>query len=94
LWGSHATTFLAGVRHDVGVEPTTIILRNVVIHEAYGKFNLINNNTSILVYRFLFTFHSIEYYADYSPISIGNGDYGTQVFTDQSIPEIIDFKQR
>jgi hypothetical protein len=41
LWGSHATTFLAGVTHDVGVEPTTIILRNVVIHEAYGKFNLI-----------------------------------------------------
>ncbi|WJX45162.1 hypothetical protein P8452_32062 [Trifolium repens] len=63
LWGSHATTFLAGVRHDVGVEPTTIILRNVVIHEAY----------------------------DYSPISIGNGDYGTKVFTDQSITEI---KQR
>ncbi|KAK2423544.1 replication protein A 70 kDa DNA-binding subunit B [Trifolium repens] len=65
LWGSHATTFLAGVSHDVGVEPTTVILRNVVIHEAY----------------------------EYSPISIGNGDYGTQVFTDQSITEIIDFKQ-
>ncbi|WJX29655.1 hypothetical protein P8452_18271 [Trifolium repens] len=65
LWGSHATTFLAGVRHDVGVEPTTVILRNVVIHEAY----------------------------EYSPISIGNGDYGTQIFTDQSIAEIIDFKQ-
>ncbi|WJX71841.1 hypothetical protein P8452_55790 [Trifolium repens] len=65
LWGSHATTFLDGVRHDVGVEPTTVILRNVVIHEAY----------------------------EYSLISIGNGDYGTQVFTDQSITEIIDFKQ-
>ncbi|KAK2406773.1 hypothetical protein QL285_042463 [Trifolium repens] len=65
LWGDHATTFLAGVRHDVGVEPTTVILRNVVIHEAYED----------------------------SPISIGNGDYGTQVFTDQSIAEIIEFKQ-
>ncbi|KAK2360584.1 hypothetical protein QL285_085837 [Trifolium repens] len=65
LWGSHATTFLAGVRHDVGVEPTTVILRNVVNHEAY----------------------------EYSPISIGNGDYGTQIFTDQSIAETIDFKQ-
>jgi hypothetical protein len=94
LWGSHATTFLDGVRHDVGVEPTTVILRNVVIHEAYGKFNLIDKNKSHQIYSFVFSFHSIVFYAEYSPISIGNGDYGTQVFTDQSITEIIDFKQR
>jgi hypothetical protein len=58
------------------------------------KFNLINNRTYHIVYRILFIFHWIKYYAEDSPISIGNGDYGTQVFTDQSIAEIIEFNQR
>ncbi|KAK2410307.1 hypothetical protein QL285_045678 [Trifolium repens] len=65
LWGNHATTFIAGIKHDVGLEPSVVILRNMVIHEAYG----------------------------YSPISLGNGNDGTQVFTDQTILEIFNFKQ-
>ncbi|KAK2409928.1 hypothetical protein P8452_71198 [Trifolium repens] len=65
LWGSHATNFLDGIRHDVGVEPSVVILRNMIIHEAYG----------------------------YSPISLGNGNDGTQIFTDQTIPEILNFIQ-
>ncbi|KAK2411276.1 hypothetical protein QL285_046569 [Trifolium repens] len=65
LWGNFATTFIDGIKHDVGVEPSVVILRNMIIHEAYG----------------------------YSPISLGNGNDGTQVFTDQTIPEILNFKQ-
>ncbi|KAK2450973.1 hypothetical protein QL285_010066 [Trifolium repens] len=64
LWGGLATNFLNGVRHDVGVEPTVVIIRNAIYCAAYDDW----------------------------PVSLSNGSHGTRIFTDQSIPEIIDFK--
>jgi hypothetical protein len=40
LWGEHATSFLTGVRHDIGVEPNVVMIRNAIYHAAYGKFHL------------------------------------------------------
>ncbi|WJX21816.1 hypothetical protein P8452_11196 [Trifolium repens] len=65
LWGEQAANFLTGVRHNVGLEPNVLIIRNAIYCAAYDDW----------------------------PISLSNGSHGTRIFTDQSLPEIIEFKK-
>jgi hypothetical protein len=41
LWGEQAANFLTGVRHNVGLEPNVLIIRNAIYCAAYGNFNIV-----------------------------------------------------